>query len=78
MNNNSKKKEKFDNYFFFLQLQTRVSVWLEVPKVIVGRSNHTLAAVLKLIDMQLPKVNATWAIAETEKLSNEISVYSFI
>lgn len=49
-------------------------MWLEVPKLIVGRSNHTLAAVLKLIDMKLPKVNATWADAETETLSNEISV----
>ncbi|VVC30972.1 Amidase signature domain [Cinara cedri] len=53
--------------------QSRVSVWSEVPKTILCRSNHTLAAVLKLIDMQLPKVNETWALAETEKLSNEIS-----
>ncbi|XP_025405519.1 fatty-acid amide hydrolase 2-A [Sipha flava] len=53
--------------------QKRVSVWLEVPKFIVGSSNHTLAAILKLIDMELPKVNSTWANAETEKLSNEIS-----
>lgn len=53
--------------------QTRVSVWSEVPKTIVGSSNHTLAAVLKLIDLQLPKVNAVWADAEIEKLSNEIS-----
>lgn len=53
--------------------QTKVSVWLEIPKIILGRSDHTLAAVLKLIDMQLPKVNAVWANAETEKLSNEIS-----
>lgn len=52
-------------------------MWLEIPKIIFGRSNHTLAAVLKLIDMQLPKVNKTWAIAETEKLSNEISVIMF-
>lgn len=49
-------------------------MWLEVPKTIVGRSNHTLAAILKLIDLKLPKVNATWANAETEKLSNDISV----
>lgn len=53
-------------------------MWLEVPKIIVKRSNHTLAAVLKLIDLQLPKVNANWAIAETEKLSNEITVSSLI
>jgi len=53
-------------------------VWSEAPKVIVNRSNHTLAAVLKLIDLKLPKVNETWAIAETEKLSNEISVSSLI
>jgi len=33
-----------------------------------------LAAVLKLIDLQLPKVNAVWADAEIDKLSNEISV----
>lgn len=52
-------------------------MWLEVPKIILGRSNHTLAAVLKLIDMELPKVNSTWAKAETEKLSNEISVNIF-
>lgn len=49
-------------------------MWTEVPKKLLGRSNHTLAAVLKLIDMQLPQVNKTWANAETEKLSNEISV----
>lgn len=49
-------------------------MWSEVPKTIARRSNHTLAAVLKLIDMKLPKVNVTWANAETEKLSNEISV----
>lgn len=49
-------------------------MWAEVPKMIAGYSNHTLAAVLKLIDLQLPQVNETWAIAETEKLSNEISV----
>lgn len=49
-------------------------MWLEVPKIILGRSSHTLAAVLKLIDLELPKVNKVWAIAETEKLSNEISV----
>lgn len=53
-------------------------MWLEIPKIILGRSNHTLAAVLKLIDMQLPKVNKTWAIAETEKLSNEISVIVYL
>ncbi|XP_008187748.1 fatty-acid amide hydrolase 2-A [Acyrthosiphon pisum] len=53
--------------------QTRVSVWSEILKTIVGRSNHSLAAVLKLIDLQLPKVNAVWADAEIEKLSNEIS-----
>jgi len=33
-----------------------------------------LAAVLKLIDLQLPQVNAVWADAEIEKLSNEVSV----
>jgi len=33
-----------------------------------------LAAVLKLIDLQLPKVNEVWADAEIEKLSNEITV----
>lgn len=53
-------------------------MWLEVPKTIVGSSNHTLAAVLKLIDLELPKVNSTWANAETEKLSNEISVNMFL
>lgn len=63
---------------YFVIFQTRVSVWLEIPKIITGYSNHTLAAVLKLIDMQLPKVNATWANAETEKLSNEISVNLYI
>lgn len=49
-------------------------MWSEVPKKLLGHSNHTLAAILKLIDMQLPQVNKTWANAETEKLSNEISV----
>lgn len=49
-------------------------MWFEVPKIILRRSNHTLAAVLKLIDLQLPKENETWALSETEKLSNEISV----
>ncbi|XP_025195945.1 fatty-acid amide hydrolase 2-A [Melanaphis sacchari] len=53
--------------------QTRVSVWTEVPKTIIRSSNHTLAAVLKLIDLQLPKVNEVWADAEIEKLSNEVS-----
>jgi hypothetical protein len=28
--------------------------------------------------MELPKVNSTWANAETEKLSNEISVNMFL
>ncbi|XP_050525931.1 fatty-acid amide hydrolase 2-A [Daktulosphaira vitifoliae] len=53
--------------------ETRVSVWQEVPKLIVGQSNHTLAAILKLIDLELPKVNETWAKAETEKLSEELT-----
>lgn len=57
-----------------MKLQSRVSVWSEVPKIILCRSNHTLAAVLKLIDLQLPKVNETWALKETEQLTNEISV----
>lgn len=49
-------------------------MWSEVPKKLLGHSNHTLAAILKLIDMQLPQVNKIWANTETEKLSNEISV----
>ncbi|XP_050424610.1 fatty-acid amide hydrolase 2-A [Adelges cooleyi] len=54
-------------------LETRISVWQEVPKLIVGQSKHTLAAILKLIDLELPKVNEIWAEAETEKLSKELS-----
>jgi len=48
---------------------------LEIPKIITGYSEHTLAAILKLIDLKLPKENETWVNAETEKLSNEISVH---
>lgn len=40
----------------------------------MGQSEHTLAAILKLIDLHLPLPKASWAEEETENLRNQIIV----
>lgn len=48
--------------------------FIELGKKVVGQSDHTLAAILKLIDQHLPLPKASWAEEETSTLRNELIV----
>lgn len=48
------------------------SAFIELPKKLVGKSDHTLAAILKLVDQHLPLPKASWAEEETATLRNDI------
>uniref|UniRef100_A0A8D9ALT7 Fatty-acid amide hydrolase 2 n=1 Tax=Cacopsylla melanoneura TaxID=428564 RepID=A0A8D9ALT7_9HEMI len=47
--------------------------WLETIKVFLGVSQHTLPAIMKLIDMQLPLPKDEWAQEETDKLRKKLT-----
>lgn len=55
--------------------QSEVNVWQELPRMIMGRSTHTLPAILKLLDSALfPPENAEWAESTKERLQDELLV----
>ena len=45
-----------------------------MPKKLIGQSDYTLAAIIRLADGVLPKENAVWAETITEQLKEEILV----
>lgn len=47
--------------------------WREVIKTLTFTSDHTLPAIIKLVDMQLPFPKDSWAQDETEKLKKKLS-----
>lgn len=54
--------------------QTKANGFIEMTKKLMGQSDHTLAAIIKLIDLHLPYPSSTWAELETENLRNQIVV----
>lgn len=58
--------------------QSEVNVWTEVPKWLIGSSDHTLPALLKLLDGAVfPPENAEWAESTKERLQDELMVRGF-
>ncbi|PSN54905.1 hypothetical protein C0J52_01680 [Blattella germanica] len=51
-----------------------ISVWKEFPKKLLGLSDFTLAAILRLADGVLPQEKAEWAETTTKRLKDEIVV----
>lgn len=54
--------------------EKHISLFEELPKKLIGKSEYTLAAIFKLIDHYLPQEKASWAEPTTEKLRHEILV----
>ncbi|KAK7574202.1 hypothetical protein V9T40_011393 [Parthenolecanium corni] len=52
--------------------ESKANGLVELAKKLVGQSDHTLAAIIKLIDLHLPYPSSTWAELETENLRNQI------
>lgn len=53
--------------------QSEVNVWTELPKMLLGCSNHTLPAMLKLLDGAVfPPENAEWAENTKKRLEDEL------
>lgn len=54
----------------------------EIPKMLIGQCQHTLPAILRLVEAEIfPAVNAKWAEEETAQLRKELLVsitYLFI
>lgn len=51
----------------------------ELPKFLIGQSNHTLPTLMRLVDLNiLPVTNVEWAEKTTEILLSEIKVTEFI
>lgn len=55
--------------------QSEVNVWKELPKLITGCSDHTLPAMLKLLDTAVfPPENSEWAESTKARLQDELLV----
>jgi hypothetical protein len=60
-------------------MQGAVSVWKELPKKLLGRSDFTFATIMNLINrVILPQENAKWAESITERLLSEIVVSFYL
>lgn len=55
-------------------MQEQANAFVELIKKLLGQSDHTFAAIIKLIDMHLPLPKDAWAVAETDTLKNQIIV----
>lgn len=62
-------------WFAICLSQQEVSVWLELPKMLLGQSEYTLPAMLKLLESSVfPAVPPQWAEETTTKLRNSLIV----
>lgn len=53
--------------------ESEVRLISEIPKLLIGQCQHTLPAILKLVESEIfPPVNAKWAEEETEQLRKEL------
>ena len=56
-----------------------MSLWKEIPKLILGKCEYTFPAIMRLIDLKiLPPTNAKWAENETNRLKNDLQVIEFV
>ncbi|KAK6626656.1 hypothetical protein RUM44_009132 [Polyplax serrata] len=67
----TKEAYQFDNELG--NRERKVNLWEELPKLLIGKCEFTLAAIFKLIDCKLPKENKEWAEATTAKLKKTVN-----